>query len=112
MATIQVLKSKIHRAIVTQCKLDYNGSITIDEDLMDEANIIEYEKVQVVNINNGARLETYVNPGPRGSNSFELNGTGARLFQPNDKIIIMSYCSHDLDSTRKPNPIVVLMEDK
>ena len=87
---IEVLKSKIHRAKVTQAELNYVGSITIDEDLMDAANLIENEKVQVVNNNNGERLETYVLKGPRGSGTICLNGAAARKVQEGDILLIFS----------------------
>jgi len=88
---IQVLKSKIHRAVVTEADLNYAGSITIDEDLMDAANLVDGERVQVVNNNNGARLETYVITGERGSGQICLNGAAARQVQVGDILIIMSY---------------------
>ncbi len=84
-------KSKIHRAVVTEANLNYVGSITIDQDILDASNILENEKVQVVNINNGARLETYVITGPKGSGMVCLNGAAARLVQPGDRVIIISY---------------------
>ncbi|MBD1434236.1 MULTISPECIES: aspartate 1-decarboxylase [Sphingobacterium] len=90
---IEVMKSKIHRVRVTQAELNYVGSITIDEDLMDAANIVANEKVQIVNNNNGARLETYVIPGERGTGTICLNGAAARLVQVGDIIIIISYAS-------------------
>lgn len=88
---IEVLKSKIHRATVTDANLNYIGSITIDEDLMDAANLIEYEKVQVLNINNGERLETYVIKGKRGSGEIVLNGAAARKVQAGDLVIIVAF---------------------
>lgn len=88
---LQVLKSKIHRAVVTEANLNYMGSITIDEDLMDAADLVDGERVQVVNNNNGARLETYVITGERGSGAICLNGAAARLVQVGDILIIMSY---------------------
>ena len=90
--TLQMLKGKIHRATVIQAALDYVGSITIDEDLLDAAGILEYEKVQIVDVNNGARFETYTIAGERGSGMICLNGAAARLCLPvKDKVIIMSY---------------------
>lgn len=86
-----MLKAKLHRVRVTEANLDYMGSITIDKDIMDRAAIINNEKVQVVNINNGNRFETYVIPGERGSKVICLNGAAARLVQPEDEVIIMSY---------------------
>ena len=88
---ISMLKSKIHRATVTQAELDYVGSITVDEDLLDAAGILEYEKVQIVDINNGSRFETYTIAGERGSGVMCLNGAAARCVSVHDKIILMTY---------------------
>ncbi len=88
-------KSKIHRATVTDANLNYEGSITIDEDLMDAADLLPYEKVQVVNNNNGARFETYIIKGKRGTGTICLNGAAARLVQPGDIVIIISYATYD-----------------
>jgi len=104
---IEILKSKIHRVTVTQAELSYVGSITIDEDLMDAANIIAYEKVQIVNNNNGERFETYVIKGERGSGIICLNGAAARLVQVGDIIIIMAYAYMEMDEARKYEPIAV-----
>jgi aspartate 1-decarboxylase len=104
---IEVLKSKLHRARVTQAELNYVGSITIDEDLMDAANIIANEKVQIVNNNNGARFETYVIRGERGSGTICLNGATARLAQVGDIVIIMSYAYMEMDEARNYKPILV-----
>jgi aspartate 1-decarboxylase len=104
---IEVLKSKLHRAKVTQAELNYVGSITIDEDLMDAANIIANEKVQIVNNNNGARFETYVIKGERGTGTVCLNGATARLAQVGDIVIIMSYAYMDMDEARNYKPILV-----
>ncbi|MFD2872719.1 aspartate 1-decarboxylase [Mucilaginibacter ximonensis] len=104
---IEILKSKIHRARVTQAELNYVGSITIDEDLMDAANIIANEKVQIVNNNNGARFETYVIKGERGSGTICLNGATARLAQVGDIVIIMSYGYMEQDEARNYQPILV-----
>jgi aspartate 1-decarboxylase len=104
---IQVLKSKIHRVKVTQAELNYVGSITIDEDLMDAANIIANEKVQIVNNNNGARFETYVIRGERGSGTICLNGATARLAQVGDIVIIMSYGYMDMGEARTHEPIAI-----
>ena len=90
---IQVLKSKIHRVTVTEARLDYIGSITIDSDLLDAAGILPGERVYIVNNNNGARLDTYTIPGERGSGTICLNGAAARLVQPGDIVIIMSYAT-------------------
>ena len=104
---IEVLKSKLHRARVTQAELNYVGSITIDEDLMDAANIIANEKVQIVNNNNGARFETYVIRGERGSGTICLSGATARLAQVGDIVIIMSYAYMEMDEARNYKPILV-----
>jgi aspartate 1-decarboxylase len=104
---IEVLKSKLHRARVTQAELNYVGSITIDEDLMDAANIIANEKVQIVNNNNGARFETYVIRGERGSGTICLNGATARLAQVGDVVIIMSYAYMEMDEARTYEPILI-----
>jgi aspartate 1-decarboxylase len=104
---IEVLKSKIHRAKVTQAELNYVGSITIDEDLIEAANIIPNEKVQIVNNNNGARFETYVIRGERGSGTICLNGATARLAQIGDIVIIMSYAYMEQDEARQYEPILI-----
>lgn len=104
---IELLKSKIHRAKVTQTELHYVGSITIDEDLMDAANIIENEKVQVVNLNNGERLETYVIKGKRGSGEICLNGPAARKAAVGDFVIIISYCSMEFEKAKHYKPISI-----
>jgi aspartate 1-decarboxylase len=104
---IQLLKSKIHRVKITQAELHYVGSITIDEELMVAANIIENEKVQIVNINNGERLETYVIKGERGSGMVCLNGPAARKAQVGDVVIIISYCSMDFEEAKKFKPVLV-----
>ncbi len=108
---IEVLKSKIHRARVTQAELNYVGSITIDEDLMDAANIIANEKVQIVNNNNGARFETYVIKGQRGSGIICLNGATARLAQVGDIVIIMSYAHMEMEKARVYEPILVFPDE-
>ncbi len=104
---IEVLKSKIHRVTVTQADLNYIGSITIDEDLMDAAGIIANEKVAIVDNNNGARLETYVIRGERGSGVVCLNGAAARLVQPGDVVIIMAYAWMDSEEARTFEPKVI-----
>ena len=108
---ITMLKSKIHRATVTEAKLNYVGSITIDSDLLKESGMFAYEKVQIVNNNNGARIETYTIEGEAGSGVICLNGAAARHFQKEDKIIIMAYC--DMNSADAPNhkPTVVFVND-
>ncbi|MEJ5053149.1 aspartate 1-decarboxylase [Sphingobacterium sp. MYb382] len=109
--TIEVMKSKIHRARVTQAELNYVGSITIDEDLMDAANIIANEKVQIVNNNNGARLETYVIPGERGTGTICLNGAAARLVQVGDIVIIISYAHMTPEEAKSHKPSLVFPDD-
>ena len=104
---IQVLKSKIHRVTVTEARLDYIGSITIDEDLLDAANILPGERVYIVNNNNGARLDTYTIPGERGSGTICLNGAAARLVQPGDIVIIMAYATMTPDEARPFKPAVI-----
>ncbi|MFP4023663.1 MAG: aspartate 1-decarboxylase [Thiohalospira sp.] len=104
---IEVVKSKIHKVTVTEANLQYVGSITIDEDLMDAANIIENEKVQVVNINNGERLETYVIKGKRGSGEICLNGPAARKATVGDIIIIISYASLNFNEAKKFKPTLI-----
>jgi aspartate 1-decarboxylase len=104
---IQVVKSKIHRVKITQAELHYVGSITIDEDLMDAANIIANEKVQIVNINNGERLETYVIKGERGSGQVCLNGPAARKAQVGDIVIVISYAAMDFEEAKKHQPAII-----
>lgn len=104
---IEILKSKIHCVHVTQANLDYVGSITIDQDLMDAANILPYEKVQVVNKNNGERMETYAIPGQRGSGVICLNGAAARKAMPGDIVIIISYALMDFEEARRFSPAVI-----
>ncbi|MGN0220251.1 MAG: aspartate 1-decarboxylase [Muribaculaceae bacterium] len=104
---VEVLKSKIHRVTVTEANLDYIGSITIDEDLMDAAGIIAGERVYIVDNNNGSRLDTYTIPGRRGSGVICLNGAAARLVQPGDIVIIMSYASMPLEEARSFKPSVI-----
>ncbi len=109
---IQVLKSKIHRVKVTQANLNYIGSISIDLDLMEAANIIEHEKVQIVNVNNGERFETYVIKGKRGSGTICLNGPAARKVQVDDIVIIISYATMDFEVAKKFKPAIVFPNDK
>jgi aspartate 1-decarboxylase len=104
---IQVLKSKIHRVKVTEADLNYIGSITIDEDLMDASNIIEGERVQVVNLNNGERLETYVIKGERGTGKICLNGPAARKVAVNDVIIIISYATMNFEEAKNFKPTLI-----
>lgn len=109
---IQILKSKIHRVKVTQAELHYVGSITLDEDLMDAAHLIENEKVQIVNINNGERLETYVIKGERGSGTVCLNGPAARKVAVGDIVIVISYASMDLEEAKKHRPTLIFPDDQ
>lgn len=109
---IEVLKSKIHRVSVTDANLNYVGSITIDEDLMDAANIIEYEKVSVVNNNNGERFETYVIKGERGSGVICTNGAAARKVQPGDILIILSFAQMDFEEAKKFKPTIIHPDTK
>ena len=102
-----MLKSKIHRATVTDCDLHYVGSITIDEDLLDAADIREFEQVAVVDVDNGARFETYTIAGPRGSGDMKLNGAAARLVHRGDTIIVISYAAYDPDEMDNYEPCVV-----
>ena len=104
---IEVVKSKIHKVSVTGANLYYIGSITIDEDLMDAANLIEYEKVQVLNINNGERLETYVIKGERGSGSILLNGPAARKVIVGDVVIIISYAAMEINEAKTFKPSIL-----
>jgi aspartate 1-decarboxylase len=104
---IEVLKSKIHRATITQADLNYIGSISIDEKLMDAANLIENERVHIYNINNGERLETYVIKGERGSGTITMNGAAARKVQPGDLVIIVSYASMDFEEAKSFRPWLV-----
>lgn len=108
---IEVLKSKIHRAVITEANLNYVGSITIDEDLMEAANIIENEKVQVVNVNNGERLETYVIKGKRGSGICCLNGPAARKGMVGDVIVIISYAIMDFEKAKGFQPWIVFPKE-
>lgn len=109
---LNMLKGKIHRATVVQAELDYVGSITIDEDLMDAAGILEYEKVQVADVNNGNRLETYVIAGERGSGMICLNGAAAHYVEVGDKVIIMCYAQMDQAEAGAFQPHVVFVDEK
>ena len=106
-----MMKSKLHRATITEANLEYVGSITIDRDLMDAADLLPNEKVQVVDNDNGARLETYVIEGPRGSGVICLNGAAARLVQPGDTCIIISYAELEDAEARRWEPTVVFVDD-
>ena len=108
---VTMLKGKIHRATVTEAKLNYVGSITIDEDLLDAAGILEYEYVQIADVDNGARFETYTIAGERGSGMICLNGAAARCVQVGDKIILMAYCDLDTEEVKDHKPKVVFVDD-
>lgn len=109
---VHILKSKIHRVKVTDADLNYIGSITIDEDLMDAAQILHGEKVQIVNNNNGERFETYTIPGKRGSGDIILNGAAARRAMKGDVIIIITYAIMDVEEARNYKPIVVFPDEE
>ena len=104
---IEILKSKVHRAVITEANLHYVGSLTLDEDLMDAANLIENEKIQVVNVNNGERLETYIIKGARGSGIVCLNGPAARKGAEGDVVIVISYALMDFEEAKKFKPTIV-----
>lgn len=108
---IELLKGKIHRATVQQAELDYVGSITVDEALLEASGILEYEKVQIVDINNGSRFETYTIAGERGSGMICLNGAAARCVSTGDKIIIMCYASMTPEEAKEHTPTVVFVDD-
>jgi aspartate 1-decarboxylase len=107
----EMLRSKIHRATVTEADLNYVGSITIDLDLMEKADMLENEKVSVLNINNGQRFDTYVQTGPRGSGKICLNGAAARLVQPGDLVIIIAYELFTKEELKTHQPTIVLVDD-
>lgn len=108
---IEVLKSKVHRASITEANLNYVGSLTLDEDLMDAANMIENEKIQVVNVNNGERIETYLIKGKRGSGTVCLNGPAARKGAVGDIIIIISYAIMDFEEAKSFKPSIVFPKE-
>ena len=108
---IQILKSKIHRAVVTQAELNYVGSITVDKTLMDAAEIVEYEKVLVVDVESGSRLETYVIEGEASSGIICLNGAAARMVQTGDHVIIMSFCAVEKHEAEKHKPTVIFVDE-
>lgn len=109
---IELLKGKIHRAVVRQAELDYVGSITVDADLLTAAGILEYEKVQIVDINNGSRFETYTIAGEAGSGMICLNGAAARCVSVGDRIIIMAYASMTPEEARTHRPVVVFVDEE
>ena len=108
---IEILKSKIHRAVITEANLNYVGSLTLDEDLMDAANMIENEKVQVVNVNNGERLETYIIKGKRGSGIVYLNGPAARRGMVGDVVVVISYALMDFEKAKTFRPFIVFPKE-
>lgn len=108
---LSMFKSKLHQMRVTEANLMYEGSITIDEDLLEMANILPYEKVQVVNITNGSRLETYTIPGERGSRICCMNGAAARLTQVDDRVIVMAYAEMDPEEAKTFKPTVVVVDE-
>jgi len=107
----QILLSKLHRATVTQCDINYNGSISIDEDLLDLSGMHEFERVEVFNINNGARFSTYVILGARGSGEIGINGAAARLAQPGDKVIIINYGMMDSAEMQTHQPTIIVLDE-
>ena len=110
--TIKMLKAKIHRATVTQAELDYVGSITVDMDLLEQAGILEYEKVQIVDVNNGSRFETYTNAGERGSGVICLNGSAALKVHKGDKIIMIEYAQVTPEEASELRPTVLFVDEK
>ena len=110
--TITMLKAKIHRATVTQAELDYVGSITVDGELLEQAGIYEYEKVQIVDVSNGARFETYTIAGERGSGIMCLNGAAARMVQTGDKIILMAYAQVSPEEAAGLKPVVLFVDEQ
>ncbi len=108
---IQILKSKIHRAVITEANLNYVGSLTLDEDLMNAANMIENEKIQIVNANNGTRIETYLIKGKKGSGTVCLNGPAARKGAVGDVVVIISYASMDFEEAKSFQPALVFPKD-
>jgi aspartate 1-decarboxylase len=108
---LTMLKAKLHRATVTQCDLHYEGSISIDQDLLDRSGILPNEQVDVLNINNGARFTTYAISAPRGSKTFGINGAAARLAQKGDRIIVVAYCQMPAEEARNYEPSVVLLDE-
>jgi aspartate 1-decarboxylase len=107
-----LMKSKIHRATITSADLHYEGSLTVDEDLLDAADLVTYEEVQVVNVNNGSRFTTYVIPGPRGTGTIQLNGAAARLGHPGDLVILISYGFYADAEARRHVPRVVFVDEQ
>ncbi len=108
---IEILKSKVHRIVITEADLNYVGSLTLDEDLMDAARMIEYEKVQIVNVNNGSRIETYLIKGRRGSGVCCLNGPAARHGAVGDVVIVISYARMELEAAKNFKPFVIFPKE-
>ncbi|MCC6289988.1 MAG: aspartate 1-decarboxylase [Chitinophagaceae bacterium] len=108
---IEILKSKIHRAVITEANLNYVGSLTLDEDLMEAANLIENEKIQIVNVNNGSRIETYLIKGKKGSGVCCLNGPAARQGAVGDTVIIISYATMDFEEAKSFKPRIIFPKD-
>ena len=108
---LSMFKSKIHRATVTEANVDYEGSLTIDEDLLDAANMLPWEEVHVWDVDNGARLVTYILPGPRGSGMVCINGAAAHLVKPGDKVILATYAAMEEEEARKHQPMVILVDE-
>lgn len=109
---LTLLKAKLHRARITQCDLHYEGSISIDAELLERAGIVPHEQVDVLNINNGARFTTYAIEAPRGSRTFGVNGAAARLAQIGDPIIVIAYCQMPAEQARNYSPTVVLLDEQ
>jgi aspartate 1-decarboxylase len=107
-----LLKSKIHRATITSVDLHYEGSLSLDEDLLEAADMLPFEEVQVADVNNGARFSTYVIPGPRGSGIVQLNGAAARMGLPGDLVIVMSFAAYDESEAQQHQPRVVLVDQQ
>jgi aspartate 1-decarboxylase len=107
-----LMKSKIHRATITSADLHYEGSFTVDEDLLEAADLVEFEEVQIVNVNNGSRFSTYVIPGPRGSGVMQLNGAAARLGLPGDLVIVISYGTYDEAEVERHRPRVIFVDER
>ena len=108
----QLLKSKIHRATITSVDLHYEGSLTLDEALLEAADMLPFEEVQVADVNNGARFSTYVIPGPRGSGVVQLNGAAARMGLPGDLVIVLSFAAYDESEVQQHQPRVVLVDQQ
>ena len=108
---LSMFKSKIHRATVTEANVDYEGSLTIDQDLLDAANMLAWEEVHVWDVDNGARLVTYILPGPRGSGVVCINGAAAHLVKPGDKVILATYAAMEEEEARRHQPMVILVDE-